>query len=265
MCCVCRMPRAFVTFPEQPFPLEKFFGVATFQEVAIDGPFTRGMVDKLILFDVPESNIDAYGWFCFKRVLLRDILIFVDNVPNLFDALPPPPTPPPTYTDLLNMQLQPLTPECQNYMFPREIDYGLRPEDFIPPPPPPTPRGIGFASDPPASPQEGIPQMFKPDPTPTVIRFASPPASPDPPASPQEGIPQMFKPDPSPPASPQGGITQILKPEPDASPASHQPPQSAEPLPFRILYIPDPIAIPINLVNDESDAMLVFQPPAALI
>ena len=143
MCCECSVARAFVEFPT-PVPIDKFINVASFQQVIDDGPFVEGNIDKLIYFDMPEHEDN--GWYCFGRVILNDVLIFSDNVPNLFATAIAPPPPPPSYSDLMNIQPT------------------LSFEE--PPAPPPTPvSGHQISYDPPRSPSPPpMRLLFVPDP-----------------------------------------------------------------------------------------------------
>ena len=77
-----------------------------------------------------------------------------------------------------------------------------------------------------------------------------------------------MSPGPFPPASP-------LHPEPsqlfEPTKIKSEPASAAqihpEPPRVRILYIPDPVGIPVNVIQnaEEVEAMLVFQPPSTLI
>ena len=356
MCCVCRLPRAFVRFRVM-VPLEKFINVSTFRQIIADGPFDNGVVDKLILFELPPND-QGQAWYSFTRVLVKDVLIFVDRMPNIFtplepvNALVPPPVfaldaptnntipfasidetvPPPTYDELLNMNMQPLSPEPEErYVSPpaSPLDELLNISDHYghnafmpPPPPPPTPT--------PTCPIHGIrfepPQIMSPDPFPPLLMSPGPfppasPLHPEPsqlfepieikpePASPAQIHPEApqshfgcisFPPSPPAPTCPIHGMRfeppQIMSPDPfppllmspgpfpPASPLHPEPSQLFEPTEIksepasaaqihpepprvRILYIPDPVGIPVNVIQnaEEVEAMLVFQPPSALI
>jgi len=114
MCfCVCSLPRAFVERQRHDQPQDLFVGITTFSDVCTERvEFIRtSTVDKLIILEQQSPDVSA-AWPFFRNVQLIDVLIFLDEQPNLFEIptsapplpnaaggeavsfVPPPPPPP---------------------------------------------------------------------------------------------------------------------------------------------------------------------------
>jgi len=94
MCfCVCSLPRAFVERQTHDQSQDIIVGITTFSDVCTERvvfmPASR--IDKLIIVEQHSPDASA-AWSFFRNVQLIDILVFLDEPPNLFE-IPAPPLP----------------------------------------------------------------------------------------------------------------------------------------------------------------------------